>query len=383
MKKKKDAGHYILQRPSLYKRVWKIWLYNTICTVLTFSLFFGFFTLYDVAYELDYFLLYGFTAFRIKFVLCGLTFYLVIRQFFKDCNLIKFTYLTHVHDAEIIEKGGYKRTYEGDEGTGKTMALGYDTLFLACHKDAEMRFKYYLCCPFKEELANDADFNVLKTSYDLYNSHTDKIPHLMANFSMEYDGRKQYDWDDRYLKKELRLPEGMAIGLTELANILPNAWSRVPKDEDKDTHQMLVIAEVLSLTRQLYDAHITADEQRAGEIALQWRSVVAKTIDIIERPKVLSPHFLIWLENLVRKKINKLGEDNTKFWTKLYNKLHDLIEDLGFFVYKYNLTDSQTGRVLEENLSFVISCDLPYKYDTRGQGKKIPLYNKQPDVVSK
>lgn len=385
MKKKREPkpSHYVLNAPTLIKRVWKTWIYNLICIAVTFGLYFGFFSLYDMAYELDYFMLYGFLDFRFNLITCGVAFYYMIRQFFKACNLIKYTVLTSKHDDEIIEYGGYKRMYEGDEGTGKTMAVGYDTLFLACYKDYEMRFKYYLLCPYKDELTNNVDFKVLKENYDLYNAETTKIPHYMANFEVEYDGRKQYDWSDDYFDKKLRLPEGMAVGLTELANILPNAWSRVPKNEEDDTHNMRIKTEVLSLTRQIYDAHITGDDQRAGEVALQWRSVVARTYDIIERPKVLSPHFLIKLENMVKKAIVKRGEANTKFLTKLYNVLHDLIEDIGFFVYVYNVTDSQSGRVLEEGKTFVISCDIPYKYDTRGQGKKIPLYSQKPDIVRK
>lgn len=390
MKKKENKpNHYILAPPTLMKRCWKTWLYNLICVTVTFGLYFAFFTLYDMAYELDYLMTYGVFNIRARLIFCGVTFYFMFRQFFKECNLIKFSHLSRKHDDEIIDYGGYKRMYEGDEGTGKTMAVGYDTLFLACHKDAEMRFKYYLLCPFAEELTEDVDFKVLKENYDLYNSQTDKIPHYMANFDVEYDGRKQYKWSDDYLDKELRLPEGMAVGLTELANILPNAWSRVPKDEENDTHNMLVKTEVLSLTRQLYDAHITGDDQRAGEVALQWRSVVARTYDIIERPKVLAPHFLIMIENKVKNAINKRGEANTKLLTRLYNFLHDLIEDIGFFVYVYNVTDSQTGKVLEENKTFVIPCDIPFKYDTRGQGKKTvldkndkPLYENKPDIVS-
>ena len=205
----------------------------------------------------------------------------------------------------------------------------------------------------------------------------------MANFDVEYDCRTQYHWDDGHLDAELRLPEGMAIALTELANILPNAWSRVPRDEDKDSHKMLVKAEILSLTRQYYDAHIVGDDQRAGEVALQWRSVVAKTVDIVDRPKVLTPHFLEFIEERIKKKIMKRGEKNTKFLTVCYNALHYIIQNIGFYVYKYDLKDCETGRVIKENQSFVIPCHLPFKYDTRGQRKKFKLYPRKPDLVEK
>ena len=81
-----------LYAPSLYSRVWKIWLYNTIWTAVFFGLFWGLYGLDALAFELDYFMMWGFAKPRLQIVPVGLSFWFMFRQFFKVLNLIKFTY---------------------------------------------------------------------------------------------------------------------------------------------------------------------------------------------------------------------------------------------------------------------------------------------------
>ena len=44
-----------LKKPSLFRRVWKIWLYNIILTAIFFGLFWGYYDLDTLAFELDFF----------------------------------------------------------------------------------------------------------------------------------------------------------------------------------------------------------------------------------------------------------------------------------------------------------------------------------------
>ena len=171
-----------LYAPSLYSRVWKIWLYNIIWTAVFFGLFWGCFGLDALAFELDYFMIWGFTKPRLQIVPVGLSFWFMFRQFFKVLNLIKFTYLTSKHDDDIILYGGCKRMYEGTEGVGKTLNTAYETLFLATAKDRAMRLAYYLKCPYSSMLKDDIDFKVLKESFEYFERDKEHIPHLMQPY---------------------------------------------------------------------------------------------------------------------------------------------------------------------------------------------------------
>ena len=118
----------------------------------------------------------------------------------------------------------------------------------------------------------------------------------MADFDIEYKGRKNYRWSMDFLDQKKRPAEGFAVAITEIANKLPNAWSRVPADEKKDTHNMRIKSETLSLTRQWYDMTIIGDEQRAGEVVLAFRSVCSQTRHLLGWKKVLQPKFLETLQ---------------------------------------------------------------------------------------
>ena len=405
MKKKKKNKPLSLKKPTLYSRVWKIWLYNIIWSAVFFGLFLGFYTIDELCLELDHFLMWTFWDLRWQFVLIALSFWFFFRQIMKDLNLIRFTYLTHKHDKEIIEKGGYKRTYEGDEGTGKTTNVAYDTVMLACDKDQEMHLSYYLKLPFAEKLENDVDFKVLKESFEFYEKHPDKIPHCMANFDIKYDGKTSYPFSMEYLDQKKRLAEGFVCGLTELGNILPNSWSRIPADPKKDKNDARIKSTTLSLCRQFFDLTIVGDEQRTGEIFLAFRALVTQNKDLRERKKVLRPIFLELILDAFERKVFRLGDKimSLKFkirenpekirlykkvrklykplrrWATAYIKLSRLIRVLGFYKCTYDLRDATSNLLLEEGLTAVISADYPMEFDTRGERFKYDLYAESPE----
>lgn len=357
-------------------------MYNAVFSVLFFWLFWGNFTIDDLAFELDYFTLWGFTDFRMNFIYVSISFFFMMRQFFKDCNLIKFTILMHAHDKEVIEKGGNKRLYDGVEGSGKTMTNANDTLFIACKKDVAMRLAYYLKYPYKDELKDDKDYKVLCESFNFYSERSEEyLPHLMADFDIVYKGRKNYKWSMDFLDQKKRPAEGFAVAITEIANKLPNAWSKVPSDDKKDKHNMKVKSETLSLTRQWYDMTIIGDEQRAGEVVLAFRSVCSQTRHLLGWRKVLSPKFLELLLSVLRKRILKKKEKNTKFRSFLYVRLERLVNRMGFRVISYQDKESITDKVKDEEQYFVLSCDLPFIYDTRFERNNYKDYEKLPDFI--
>ena len=380
MRKKKKDCSYILTPPSLFRRVWKIWGYNAITSIISFGLFFGFYTIDDLAWEIDYFLKWTFFDLRPQFIIVLTLFWFAFRQFFKLLNLIYLTWKTHAHDKEIIDVGGYKRMYEGPEGMGKTLNLANDLLFLACEKEQKMTLQYFLKYPFREALKDDPDYKVLTEAYDFYKQNEAYIPHLMANFKMGYDGRREYPFNKDYLEEEARMPEGMACGLTEVGNILPNSESRLSKDEKKDVFNMRTIAKILSLTRQYADWHMVADEQRAGEVALQFRSVLSTLRRLESCEKALEPNFLILLLNHIENRIIKKGVKNRVWRSKLYWWLEDIIQDIGFYVYTFIIRDGETNVKGKDELTFVISCDIPFDFDTRGERKNYLLYADKPKV---
>ena len=376
--RKRKNVYYRLSPPSLIRRVWKIWGYSIICSIVCFGLFFSFFTIDDVAFEIDYFLAYSFLDLRPQFVLVMLTGWFALRQFFKDMNLIIFTKKTKEHDEEILKQGGYKRMYEGTEGMGKTLNIANDVVFLAAEKDRKMHLQYYLKYPFRCELGKDPDYKVLTENFHFYQQNKAYIPHCMANFKIGYDKRREYPFNMDYFDEKARMPEGMACALTELGNILPNVESKLSKDEKKDKFNMRTKAKVLSLTRQYADWHILGDEQRTGEVALQFRSVVSLNARLEKTEKVLSPVFLEIILSLLERRIMKAGENNKKWRSKTYWWLEDIIQDIGFYEYTFRKSEAITSREDKNDLVFVISCDIPFDFDTRGERKNYRLFAEKP-----
>ena len=198
MSKNEKKKENRLEKPTLFCRTWKTWIY-TLFWLIGFTLLFWLnFTLDDVAFELDYFLMYGLKDFRIELLYTAVAFWFWFRSCFKFFNLIKFTYLSAQHEVDVVENGGSKRLYEAVEGTGKTLNLANDLLLLACDQDYKMRLKYYLKYPFREELKDDPDFNVLKDSFEYFEKDLEHIPHLMANFYFEYNNQKAYPFSIDY-----------------------------------------------------------------------------------------------------------------------------------------------------------------------------------------
>lgn len=380
MKKEKTKDNS-LSKPTLFRRVWKVWLYNIIFTALFFWLFLGNYTIDDVAFELDYYFMYGFSDLRWQLFTVIIAFWFFFRQIFKLLNLVKFTVLTARHDNEVVEHGGHKRMYEGEEGLGKTINTANDTLLIACENDRSLRLAYYLKYPYSAALQNDPDFKILRESFEYFEKNGHYLPHVMANFKIIYEGRKNYPFSMEYLDQTKRLAEGFACGLTELGNILPNSWSRIPADEEKDkkNNNLRTKNETLSLSRQFFDLTIIADEQRTGEVFLGFRSVVSNNKRITARKKVLKPYFLMrihsWLENRVLSRKTR----TTRFLSAFYTKLGLLIEDIGFYVFTYEVREAREGKVEEKDLSFVISCDVPFEFDTRGERFKYKLYSNSPE----
>lgn len=385
MKKKekiKKVKYNHVDFPSVWGRVWRLVVYNAVATAATFWLFWGNYTLDDVAYELDYFTLWGFTAFRPQIFLVCITFFLMLRQFFKDCNLLRFTLAMIKHDNEVTETGGNKRLYDGVEGSGKTMTNANDTLFIACSKDVAMRLAYYLKYPYKEALKDDKDYKVLCESFNFYRDHDEElVPHLMADFDIKYKGRKNYEWSMDFLDQKKRPAEGFAVAITEIANKLPNAWSKIPADEKKDKHGMKTKSETLSLTRQWYDMTIIGDEQRAGEVVLAFRSVCSQTRNLIGWRKVLSPKLLEFCLRALKSRILRKQEQTSKLLSATYVRLETLVNRMGFRVISYRDKEAIRDTVKDDEQTFVLSCDLPFIYDTRGERKNYALYENSPDFI--
>lgn len=377
--RKKKKKHYVLKKPSLLRRVWKVWVYNIFWLALFTWLFWGNYSIDELCEQLDLFLSSLLLYVRKDFFVMLLAFWFWFRQVFKVANLIKYTILTSKHDKDVIENGGSKRCYEAVEGTGKTLNVANDVLLLACDQQKKHDVKYYLLCPFEEELGNNDDFKAIKSSYEYFEVNKKFIPHLMANFPLEYKGRNAFQFEMAYIDQEKRLAEGFAIGLSEIANVLPNAWSKVPADEEKDVNKLRVKNEFLSLSRQYTATKIVADEQRTGEIYLGFRSVISSNKYLEERVDILTPHFLVWIYNRLIKRVRKKRERTSKFLSRTVRFFENIIQDIGFYKFIYSDKEAIKDNVKEEKLSFVLSKDLPFKFDTRGMRKNYRLYKQKPD----
>ncbi|MBE5742967.1 MAG: hypothetical protein E7360_06620 [Clostridiales bacterium] len=376
-KKKEKQPDRSLSAPSMLRRTYKTWVYNILALVLFSWLFFANYTIDELCYALDRFTMGDMTN-LIDYACIFLSFWMWFRSLMRTINVARRTSDSIKHEKEVVENPTAKRAYEGVEGTGKTLNTANDVLMLAAEADRALRLRYYLMCPFAEELKDDPDFKVVKESVEYYNSHPDKLPHVMLNFKMKYEGREQYDFDMAYIDQNKRIAEGFVIGLTEAGNILPNSESRISKDPKKDKFNAKGKTEFLSLSRQFAALKMVYDEQRTGEVFLPLRSVTGQNWLLLERKKVLSPHFLIWLLDRVEDVILKREEKTGKLISKFYSKLSDLIEDIGFYVFKYTSKESIVNSVLSENNEFVIPTDIPFEFDTRGERYKYKLFGTSP-----
>lgn len=374
-KKKSDE----LKFPSVWKRILPTVIYNVFLSAIWIPLFPIFYDLDKVAFELDFFLMYGFTAIRIELFLTLGCFFLFLRQIFKDLNLIIFTIRAKKHDDDVILFGGHKRLYDGIEGVGKTLNATNDAVILACDKDEKMRFEYYLNKPFENELADDKHYKVLCESYKFYRDHPDKIGHLMANYKIEYDGKENFPFDIAYFKQEKRPAEGFTMALTELADELPNSWSKMPKDESKDDHKVIKMNETLSKSRQWFDLTIVSDEQRMGEVFIGFRSTTGQGRSLISRERVLRPKFLRFLERRLYNRIMKRKEKTSKRLSRFYCVLHKISDSIGFYEFEYEDKDVLTSKSKKDKQTFVVPCRFLFKYDTRGEREKYSLYGRKPE----
>lgn len=405
-----------MKAPSLLKRASFTIVYNLILSAILFPAFGLLYTIDDVARHLDNLTMFGLYALTPDFFVCLTLFWFAFRQVFKDINLVRFLWKSREHELEIVERGA-KVSYEGAEGTGKTLNVANDTLMIACQKDEEMRMRYFKKLPFREELlANgDVDFKVLEESFLYFERNEQNIPHLMTNFTLVYNGQKNYPFHMDYLDQKRRLAEGFALGLTEVGNDLPNAWSRIPGDEKKDIHNLRTKSETLSLSRQYFDLTITYDEQRTGEVFLGLRALNSENRSLKRRENILEPKFLLKiLEMLENKKLAPLGESVVALREELFDefgklillnrkkidlyhkqlkklkkvsiahsRLQKLINRIGFYVFTYDLKESQDAtKKLSEDLTFVLPKYFPFKFDTRGLRYNYKLYSKKPDFLA-
>lgn len=403
----------MLKTPSLLKSSsWTIG-YNVILTAMLFPLFFTLYTLDDVARHLDNFTMFGLRVLSLDFFLCVSLFWFSFRQFFKDINFFRFYFLSGKHKEEVIKRGA-KTSYEGNEGTGKTLNVANDTLLHAEEKDRTMRLEYYKKLPFREKLIaeGDIDFKVLEESFLYYERNKQNIPHYMSNFIVVYDGKKNYPFSMEYLDQTRRLAEGFALGLTETANILPNAWSRIPGDEKKDVHKLRTKSETLSLSRQFFDLTITYDEQRTGEVFLGLRALNSQNIALKKRESVLEPKLLILIKDLIEniflfpigaevsklrerlfddygqltllnagllKKYNKLLKKLKKY-SQMHSILSTFIQRIGFYIFYYDEKESQEAtKTINKDLFFVSPKWYPFRFDTRGLKYDYKLYRERPE----
>lgn len=372
LKKKNKQELITLEKPTIFRRLWKLYLYNIIVSAIVFYAFFGFWTLDDVAFELDYFMFYLFVDLRYQVFIAVLSFWLMFRQIFKLLNLIKYRRIMILSDVAVVVKKSYKRTRDGEEGAGKTLLQTHDSILVACDKNEKMNFEYFLKYPFREELKDDKNFKVLQESFEFYQKNPNKMPNYMANYDVEFDGKKQYDFDMGYLDQTKRPAESFCLSLTEIANLFPNRESRLPKDEKKDTHNMIKKNETFSLSRQWFDMHIFADEQREGEIFLGFRSLSSSST-ILSSRTILEPKFLLFILTCVGKLIDTLKLSNKKFFSKVYLFLLKITSSIGFLA--FDELNNSTGNLETK----VISRDLFFSFDTRGERENYELYDKEPD----
>lgn len=364
-----------LKKPTAFSRIYKVFIYNLIPFILYNIIFWGYFSIDSAVIALDNITMLIIRPFEILTVFL---FYSAIKYSFKFLNVLINIKKMLDHDNEIIGYG-YAQMHEGVQGVGKTLNLGNNVLYTACEKNRSMRLRYFLQYPFKSLLQADVDFKVLEDTYNYFTNNSVNLPHLMTNFPYEYKGKINYPFSMKYIDQQKRLAESFALGITEFANDFSNTMRTVAPDKE-DPNNTQLKNETFSLARQWLDLTIIADEQRAGESYLGYRSVVSTNHYLIAREKILRPNILELILNILESRVLNKKTKTTKRLSRFYGFIANICEDIGFYRFYYYDKETIKDRLKEKEIkTFILSCDIPFNYDNRGKRFDYSLYDKSPD----
>lgn len=275
---------------------------------------------------------------------------------------------------------------DGAPGTGKTFSSIYLTCYQALVLWDELITQYLLRMSFAAKYKWEYDkgksnvWIAYKAVYDSVKFYNENgyIPCCYSNVKFKLAGKEPIPLDIKYFQQRKRFAEYNVKLVDEGAELLPNTMRT--NNGFKDSLSVNDINNYLSMFRQYDEGHFVFNDQRGTEVFKGARSVFNVTNYLIEQRTLLSPRFLQWLYGFLVGRIKKRGINTSRRLSAFLFRLDELIKDIGYRRFSYVQTVGAEGRMRnsKEVQSYVLPCDVPFKYDDRARrseykAKDLPL----------
>lgn len=244
--------------------------------------------------------------------------------------------------AKILTQSGCS-TYQGALGAGKSSLAGYSVVTIAQNLWVKLVTDYHTMAvhvPDWEAAGNKVQlerFEEVKTAYEYYMSHPDRVPCLFSNIPITVDGRKASAFTVDHLIQKKRLPAYTAVFVDEISHMVDKWLCKKQSSETDD------LAAFFRFFRHFFGngCRLIATEQDAGNVLKDLRRVMVSNEYILDQETVLGPTLLIRsLERRRRKLVKwalhpKKSKRITVRFVDKYKALEKRVQAIGFRRYRY------------------------------------------------
>lgn len=277
-----------------------------------------------------------------------------------------------------IREFGPSVTVDGVQRIGKTRSLIYFGMVLQKSKYEDLKYNYYVDCPFEGKLKEDFEQGN-RAAYIRFLSRKDAvkaydnplyIPLIYSNIHITYKGKHERPLVREHFTMEERLYEGNIKLASELDNMLPNTLRKVKKAED-DEMKANRIDEFAGLDAQYTGGSLFSDTHRNGALYIPIRDCQDLKIHFSRKQYMYTFKPLKRLYDKVKARIMKKGEKTSLPLAKFAKWLESEVRSIGFTKLYYLLESGPAGKTqLEKEEKFIVlPNEVPYAYDDRALQK--------------
>ena len=295
---------------------------------------------------------------------------------------------------EKVREFGPSVTVDGVQRIGKTRSLIYFGMVLQKPKYEDLKYNYYVDCPFEGKLKEDFEKGN-RAAYIRFQSRKDAvraydnplyIPLIYSNIHITYKGKHERPLLREHFTMEERLFEGNIKLASELDNMLPNTLRKVKKAED-DELKANRIDEFAGLDAQYTGGSLFSDTHRNGALYIPIRDCQDLKIHFSRKQYMYTFKPLKRFYERVKQKVLKKGEKTSSRLARLAKWLEKELRSIGFTKLFYLLESGPAGKTQldKEEKYIVLPNEVPYSYDDRALQKDYyPLgYRKDPPPPEK
>ena len=263
-----------------------------------------------------------------------------------------------------IRLGVYSIVKYGSARTGKTLSATIEGLFTSAALFGFLERKYRrmdnlrLFDYYKTDEVFMTRWYEVKRSYEHWCIHQDRIPCLMSNYTIHWNGQVSQDLYREHFEQKMWSPSYCVWIADELGR-----W--IELSESSIDNKPLEICDTICWIGQFYEAHLIATEQRPTNIPIDIRDVVSTYERITSFSIVGKPYLLMNI-------LDKLEEFSFKHDLSPYCFLYIDIarrwcETIGFFKFKFeyqgNITFGTKDEIGTRTQYYFMS--MHFKYDSR------------------